>query len=60
MTYRGRTTPGEPDSFSKDKNKNNLPGVEPHDAQDQHGSLSSILGALMWIAFRTSPDIYWD
>eukprot|EP00975_Prorocentrum_lima_P011334 2409557-Prorocentrum_lima.AAC.1 len=60
MNYRGRTTPGDTESFSKDKEA--LPEVEVPDAQDQHASLSSILGALRWIAFffcRTRPDICW-
>eukprot|EP00975_Prorocentrum_lima_P002866 632661-Prorocentrum_lima.AAC.1 len=33
--------------------------VRSLDAQDEHGSLSCIWGALMWIAFRTRPDICW-
>eukprot|EP00975_Prorocentrum_lima_P067276 12913916-Prorocentrum_lima.AAC.1 len=57
MHDRGRTTPGEPESFSKDRRA--LLEVKPHEAQDQHASLSSISGALMWIACRTRPDICW-
>eukprot|EP00975_Prorocentrum_lima_P000893 187319-Prorocentrum_lima.AAC.1 len=57
MNYSRRTTPGQPASFSKHKMA--PPEVEPTEAQDQHASLSSILGALMWIAFRTRPDLRW-
>eukprot|EP00975_Prorocentrum_lima_P040301 8463825-Prorocentrum_lima.AAC.1 len=48
---------GDPESFSK--NKKALPEIEPCEEHDQHGTLSPILGALMWIAFRTRPDICW-
>eukprot|EP00975_Prorocentrum_lima_P068068 12918589-Prorocentrum_lima.AAC.1 len=57
MYYKGRTTQGEAESLSK--NNKALPAIEPCKAQEQHGTLSSILGALMWIAFRTRQDIGW-
>eukprot|EP00975_Prorocentrum_lima_P022224 4675385-Prorocentrum_lima.AAC.1 len=57
MNYKERTTPGEPESFSK--NQMPLPEVELCKAQDQHGTLTSVLGALMWIAFRTRPNLCW-
>eukprot|EP00975_Prorocentrum_lima_P053590 11245018-Prorocentrum_lima.AAC.1 len=53
MNYRVRTTPGGSHNHSKGKN------ALPEEAQDQHGTLSSMLGAWMWIAFRTRPYIGW-
>eukprot|EP00975_Prorocentrum_lima_P040341 8470465-Prorocentrum_lima.AAC.1 len=62
MHYRNRTTPGEPESFANNQ-KYKVTGSRSHsNIQEEHGmehSLSSILGALMWIAFRTRPDICW-
>eukprot|EP00975_Prorocentrum_lima_P046858 9794623-Prorocentrum_lima.AAC.1 len=40
MNYKGRTTPGEPESFSKGKKV--LPEVEPCEAQGQHGTFSTL------------------
>eukprot|EP00975_Prorocentrum_lima_P055807 11699697-Prorocentrum_lima.AAC.1 len=61
MHYKNRTTAGVPETFAnnqykvtRSKNDSNI--------QEEHGiehSLSSMLGALMWIAFRTRPDICW-
>ena len=66
MGYRSRTTPGEPDSFTKDQKESHkkqakLGGREEKFAgeESEEASISSILGALMWIAFRTRPDICW-
>eukprot|EP00975_Prorocentrum_lima_P033872 7114127-Prorocentrum_lima.AAC.1 len=59
MHYKTRNTPGEPESFSKNKQRVML-SKNVADIKKEHGlepSVGSVLGALMWIAFRTRPDI---
>eukprot|EP00975_Prorocentrum_lima_P068234 12919541-Prorocentrum_lima.AAC.1 len=57
MHYTTRNTPGEPESLSKDKWKETSTKSNTYIEQEQgdEPSRSSVLGALMWIAFRTRP-----
>eukprot|EP00975_Prorocentrum_lima_P034115 7169642-Prorocentrum_lima.AAC.1 len=62
MHYKTRNTPGEPESFSDNQKKKVTVSRNKSYIQEEHGvehSLSPILGALMWIAFRTRPDMCW-
>eukprot|EP00975_Prorocentrum_lima_P066228 12907913-Prorocentrum_lima.AAC.1 len=62
MHYKARNTPGEPESFSYNKKQKVIVSRLNSNIAEEHGleaSLSSILGALMWIAFRTRPDVCW-
>eukprot|EP00975_Prorocentrum_lima_P053832 11296060-Prorocentrum_lima.AAC.1 len=61
MHYKTRNTPGEPESFSKNKQRVVVPKNSSNIKEEQglEPSLSFVFGALMWIAFRTRPDICW-
>eukprot|EP00975_Prorocentrum_lima_P018810 3962848-Prorocentrum_lima.AAC.1 len=58
MHCKIRNTPGEPESFSANKQKEIVSKSNSH-IKEEHSlepSLISILGALAWIALRTRPD----
>eukprot|EP00975_Prorocentrum_lima_P040813 8571272-Prorocentrum_lima.AAC.1 len=62
MHYKNRTAPGEPESFANNQKYKVTKSENNSDIQEEHGverTLSSMLGALIWIAFRTRPDIRW-
>eukprot|EP00975_Prorocentrum_lima_P059573 12490057-Prorocentrum_lima.AAC.1 len=58
MNYRPRTAPGEAEPCSTYRR---APIEIRQYLEEEHdfASLSSILGALRWLAFRTRPDICW-
>eukprot|EP00975_Prorocentrum_lima_P070709 12933650-Prorocentrum_lima.AAC.1 len=60
MHYRNRNTPGEPESFSNHQKKRATESKNKSNIQEEHGlEHSFILGGLMWIGFRTRPNICW-
>eukprot|EP00975_Prorocentrum_lima_P070915 12934754-Prorocentrum_lima.AAC.1 len=62
MHYKNRNTPGELEAFSNNQKFKMTGSKNKSNIQEEHGielSLSSIVCALMWIAFRTRPDICW-